>query len=217
MSFETGLVGAAPTVRVVRVLLPLLVGRLGVGRLGHGSQRSFAPERVPFPGDDRTVIVGAAAGYAHSLFVDATGRAFACGSNARGALGLGDHVDSAYRPARTPPPGSRAARALGAVARVAAGGASSAFRAAAGTKRTAKAVVLHQGTGALGCGNIIANEGFHLARVDPAAEAASLGRAEADRLAYWLRAYAMRWYRDGNALQRYRLVDNRRPADGCGA
>ncbi len=32
------------------------------------------------------------------------------------------------------------------------------FRAAAGTKRTAKAVVLHQGTGAPGCGNIIANE-----------------------------------------------------------
>ncbi len=63
---------------------------------------------------------------------------------------------------------------------------------------------------------IDATQGFHLARVDPAAEAASLGRAEADRLAYWLRAYAMRWYRDGNALQRYRLVDNRRPADGCG-
>ena len=32
------------------------------------------------------------------------------------------------------------------------------FRAAEGTKRTAKAVVLHQGTGAPGCGNIIANE-----------------------------------------------------------
>ena len=110
----------------------LSCGHNAAGQLGHGSQRSFAPERVPFPGDDRTVIVGAAAGYAHSLFVDATGRAFACGSNARGALGLGDHVDSAYRPARTPPPGSRAARALGAVARVAAGGASSAFRAAAG-------------------------------------------------------------------------------------
>ena len=90
------------------------------------------------------------------------------------------------------------------------------FRAAVGTDRTAKAVVLHQRLGAPGCGNIIANEGFHLARVDPAARAASLGRAEADRLAYWLRAYAMRWYRDGNALQRYRLVDNRRPADGCG-
>ena len=90
------------------------------------------------------------------------------------------------------------------------------FRAADGTDRTAKAVVLHQRLGAPGCGNIIANEGFHLARVDPAARAASLGRAEADRLAYWLRAYAMRWYRDGNALQRYRLVDNRRPADGCG-
>ena len=63
---------------------------------------------------------------------------------------------------------------------------------------------------------IDATQGFHLARVDPTAEAASLGRAEADRLAYWLRAYAMRWYRDGNALQRYRLVDNRRPVDGCG-
>ena len=89
-----------------------------------------------------------------------------------------------------------------------------AFR-AAGTDRTAKAVVLQQWV-APGCGNIIANEGLHLARVDPTAKAASLGRAEADRLAYWLRAYAMRWYRDGNALQRYRLVDNRRPVDGCG-
>ena len=74
-----------------------------------------------------------------------------------------------------------------------------AFR-AAGTDRTAKAVVLQQWV-APGCGNIIANEGLHLARVDPTAKAASLGRAEADRLAYWLRAYAMRWYRDGNALQ----------------
>ena len=90
------------------------------------------------------------------------------------------------------------------------------FRDAAGTVRTAKAVVLHQRLGAPGCGNIIANEGFHLARVDPAAPAASLGRAQAGRLAYWLRAYAMRWYRDGNALQKHRLVDNRKPADGCG-
>ena len=48
------------------------------------------------------------------------------------------------------------------------------FRAAAGTDRTAKAVVLHQRLGAPGCGNIIANEGFHLARVDPSARAASL-------------------------------------------
>ena len=85
------------------------------------------------------------------------------------------------------------------------------FRAAAGTDRTAKAVVLQQWV-APGCGNIIANEGFHLARVDPTAKAASLGRAEADRLAYWLRAYAMRWYRDGNALQRYRA--RRQPAPG---
>ena len=65
-------------------------------------------------------------------------------------------------------------------------------------------------------GTLLRTKGFHLARVDPTAKAASLGRAEADRLAYWLRAYAMRWYRDGNALQRYRLVDNRRPVDGCG-
>ena len=48
------------------------------------------------------------------------------------------------------------------------------FRAAAGTRTTAKEAVLHQGTGAPGCGNIIANEGFHLARVDPDAPAASL-------------------------------------------
>ena len=48
----------------------LSCGHNAAGQLGHGSQRSFAPERVPFPGDDRTVIVGAAAGYAHnaSLF-----------------------------------------------------------------------------------------------------------------------------------------------------
>ena len=63
---------------------------------------------------------------------------------------------------------------------------------------------------------IDATQGFHLARVDPDAPAASLGRAEADRLAYWLRAYAMRWYREGNALQKHRLVDDRLEADGCG-
>ena len=90
-----------------------------------------------------------------------------------------------------------------------------AFR-AAGTDRTAKAVVLQQWVAPQDVGTLFASEGLHLARVDPTAKAASLGRAEADRLAYWLRAYAMRWYRDGNALQRYRLVDNRRPADGCG-
>ena len=108
-------------------------GHNAAGQLGHGTQRSFAPERVPFPADASgrdVAIEAAAAGYAHSLFADAAGRAFACGSNARGALGLGDHVDSAYRPARTPPPNSRAARALGRVMSVAAGGASSAFRAA---------------------------------------------------------------------------------------
>ena len=124
--------GAHHSLLVTHAGCVLSCGHNAAGQLGHGSQRSFAPERVPFPGDDRTVIVGAAAGYAHSLFVDAVGRAFACGSNARGALGLGDHVDSAYRPARTPPPGSRAARQVGAVARVAAGGSSSAFRAVAG-------------------------------------------------------------------------------------
>ena len=116
----------------------LSCGHNASGQLGHAKQRTFAPEVVPFPARTAAgpggapAVAHAAAGYAHSLFVDEAGVAYACGSNARGALGLGDHVDSAYRATRTPPERSAAGRALGLVARVAAGGASSALKAESG-------------------------------------------------------------------------------------
>mmetsp|Transcript_17093 Transcript_17093/g.51005 ORF Transcript_17093/g.51005 Transcript_17093/m.51005 type:complete len:395 (+) Transcript_17093:1-1185(+) len=82
---------------------------------------------------------------------------------------------------------------------------------------SAKAALCDQRSGAIGCGNIMANEALHLAGVDPQAPARSLGRAEAVRLAYWVRAFAMRWYRGPNStVKANRLIDDRKPVDGCG-
>ncbi|KAJ1445049.1 regulator of chromosome condensation 1/beta-lactamase-inhibitor protein II [Pelagophyceae sp. CCMP2097] len=129
--------GAHHSVFVTRNGRAFSCGHNAHGQLGHARQRSFAPELVslsvpsnasaPRALSDERRVMRCAAGYAHTLLVTKSGIVYACGSNAKGELGLGG-LDVVVRPARTPPHNSAAALALGPVAHVAAGGSSSAFR-----------------------------------------------------------------------------------------
>lgn len=66
-------------------------GKFGQLGLGDGLNR-LSPTLVDLPG---ARIVHAAAGEWHTLFVDAEGRAYSCGRNGHGQLGLGDTGSSA--------------------------------------------------------------------------------------------------------------------------
>eukprot|EP00762_Andalucia_godoyi_P004254 ANDGO_05584.mRNA.1 Ultraviolet-B receptor UVR8 len=69
------------------------------GRLGHGSQNDEAlPREISFFSSRSIRIVKISAGFEHSVFLDDTGKAYACGSNAFGQLGQGPKMDHIAMP-----------------------------------------------------------------------------------------------------------------------
>jgi alpha-tubulin suppressor-like RCC1 family protein len=75
----------------------LVHGRNTCGQLGLGNREDAAGEFQPVSAIDEPVVQVACGG-SHTLILTASGRLLACGSNARGQLGLGIEVSSQTQP-----------------------------------------------------------------------------------------------------------------------